>query len=42
MVKCKLHPGQKQLPYTADTTQALCKHPHRQHANAKLAPRVML
>lgn len=37
MVKCKLHPGLKQLNYTGNRTSALCKHLHSQDANTKLA-----
>lgn len=35
VVKCKLCSGQK-LYYTANTTLALCRHLHRQYANAKI------
>lgn len=37
MVTCKLHPGQKQLHYTANTALALGLHLYRQHGNTKLA-----
>lgn len=37
MVKCKLHPGLKQLNCTGNRTSALCKHLHSQDANTKLA-----
>lgn len=37
MLKSKLHPEQKQPQYVANTTSGLCKHLHRQRANAKLA-----
>lgn len=33
----KLHPGHKQMHYTANTTAAPCKHLHIQHAKTKLA-----
>lgn len=35
MAKCKLHLEQKQPHCTAHTALALCRHLHRQHANAK-------
>lgn len=37
VVKCILHPEQKQLQCAAKSTLALCKHKHKEHANVKLA-----
>lgn len=34
MVKCKLHSGQKEWDFAANTTSGICKY---LHANAKLA-----